>query len=211
MVIEDEFVIQQPIQDVWDFFFDIPRVSGCVPGAEQVEEIEDGLYKGNLSVRIGPIAANFGGKVSIVDLDPPNRIVAKVEGRDKATASVIDGEFVAKLSHANGGYTRVQHQLDVVVRGRLGQFGTGVIQEVAKEMTKAFVVCVQHEMADTAKVKGSPITNVGAADAVSNSENRRASGTADTPSLLTIIVRAVIQSIGNALRRLLSRFSSTGE
>lgn len=203
MIVEDEFVIQQPIERVWDFFIDIPTVSTCVPGVERVEQVGEGAYTGNLRVRVGPIGADFVGQVTIVEAEPPRRLVAKVEGKDRATTSIIHGTFTAALQEAEGGSTVVHHQLDVAIRGRLGQFGTGVIQEVAREVTAAFLTCVQEKIPSKAATLPAPQPNDTSTDDASGDTAMPAATTSRSPSLLKITMRAALRAIGNALRRFL--------
>ena len=209
MVFEDEFVIQQPIEDVWDFFIDIPTVSTCVPGVERVVQIGEGTYTGNLRVRVGPIGADFVGQVTILDAEPPRRLVAKVEGKDRATTSIISGNFTASLEEAEGGSTAVHHRLDVAIRGRLGQFGTGVIQEVAKEVTATFLACVQEKIPKKATLPPDPQLDDSDIDEASG-ETAISNATTRSPGLLRIIMRAVLRATGNAFRRFLPGSGSKG-
>ena len=55
MQIEDSFIIKASKQDVWQFIFDIPRMSKCIPGIEAVEIIDAVTYRGKLVVKVGPI------------------------------------------------------------------------------------------------------------------------------------------------------------
>ena len=203
MVFEDEFVIQQPIELVWDFFIDILTVSTCVPGVERMEQVGEGTYTGNLRVRVGPIGADFVGQVTIVNADPPCLLVAKVEGKDRATTSIINGDFTANLQEVEGGSTAVHHQLDIAIRGRLGQFGTGVIQEVAKDVTAHFLACVQEKIAKTATPLPGPQPNDAVTDDNSSDTAMLTTTATRSPGLLKIIARAALRSIGNALRRFL--------
>lgn len=208
MIIEDEFAISNPIGEVWDFFLDIPGVSTCVPGVEKVEQVDDETFAGTLAVKVGPIAANFDGRVVIADMEPPRRLVARAEGKDKRTASMVSAAFTATLNETAPDETEVAYQIDVTIRGRLGQFGQGVIRETARQMTRAFAACVQARLAEKASEDGPPAPGP-QPDAVE--ANRSAAPSApreawasDPPSLLTIILRAIITSIRTRVRVLWS-------
>lgn len=200
MVFEETFVIPRPINDVWDFFSDIPAVSVCVPGVKRIEQTGDGVYEGVLNVKIGPIAANFNGHVRLAELEPPHRLVAKVEGKDRTTASVVSGNFIATLKESESGGTEVSHRINVVIRGRLGQFGTGVIHEVTKEITEIFATCVRRKLApDT------DLTETASAGSNEPGTTRSPSKEHDplqAPGFLTIILRAIYR----VFRGYLSRF-----
>ena len=62
MNIKQEFVVARPTNVVWDFFQDVPTWPSAFPGPISAGQYEDGSYEGNLSVKLGPMAASFEGK-----------------------------------------------------------------------------------------------------------------------------------------------------
>jgi carbon monoxide dehydrogenase subunit G len=189
MILKENFTLNRPRQEVWDYFLDIPQVSSCVPGAVGVKELSAQTYGGSLNVRVGPISASFDGRVEIAELTPPTRFSAKFDGQDKRTATMVSGSFSADLNEPGPASTEVDYTVDVVVRGRLAQFGSTVIQATAKEMTRAFVTCVEQRLdADSA----------GSAETGGSDEP----GVAEPPSLLTVILRAIRRTFSDVIRRL---------
>ena len=63
MLIDHRITVPAPPERVWEFMMDIPAVSRCVPGLDNVARIDDQTYSGVMSVRVGPIA------VKLDDLD----------------------------------------------------------------------------------------------------------------------------------------------
>ncbi len=145
MKLEDTFTINAPLDAVWEFLLDIPRVSVCTPGVEEVKQIEPDVYDGLLKVKVGPVSAAFSGRVSIVERLPSERMVARIEGRDKATASNVKATFSADLK-PEGNSTLISYSLDVTLRGRLAQFGVAVVQGTAKKMAGEFANCLQEAL-----------------------------------------------------------------
>ena len=39
MLITSDFEVSQPVDKVWQFFGDIPRVAACLPGAQITEQL----------------------------------------------------------------------------------------------------------------------------------------------------------------------------
>ncbi len=145
MKLEDTFTINAPLDAVWEFLLDIPRVSECTPGVEQVKQIEPDVYDGLLKVKVGPVSAAFSGRVSIVERLASERMVARIEGRDKATASNDKATFTADLK-PEGSSTLISYSLDVTLRGRLAQFGVAVVQGTARKMAGEFANCLQQAL-----------------------------------------------------------------
>ncbi len=154
MLIEQTFVIQTPIQRLWDFLFDIERMSVCMPGVEKVEAVDAETYQGTLKVKVGPIAASFSGKVKLLEVEPPYRLVAKAEGTDARSASLVSATFTSTLTPLTEDQTQVAYQIDVGVRGALGRFGQGVMREVAKRLTAEFARCVESQLRQPATTAG---------------------------------------------------------
>jgi carbon monoxide dehydrogenase subunit G len=145
MQIKDAFVINAPQEKVWDFLFDIPRLSQCIPGIESVEAVDDKTYRGKLVVRVGPIKSEFSGKVILTEVEAPNRIAGTVEGDDKASASSVKAAFTGTLNTVEGG-TEAAFQVDANLRGRLAQFGGPVIIGTAKKLTAEFAKCLKEKL-----------------------------------------------------------------
>ena len=137
MQIKDSFVINAPQDKVWEFLFDIPKLSECVPGIESVEAVDDKTYRGKLVVKVGPIKSSFNGTVKLTEVDAPNQIAGSVEGDDKSSASSVKASFTGTLKTVNGG-TEAAFEVDANLRGRLAQFGGPVITATAKKLTAEF-------------------------------------------------------------------------
>jgi len=142
MQIKDSFVINAPQQLVWNFLFDIPRLSQCIPGIESVEVIDDKTYRGKLVVRVGPIKSEFIGKVTLTEVEAPHRIAGALEGDDRASASSVKATFTGGLNPAPDG-TEAAFQVEVNLRGRLAQFGGPVITATAKKLIAEFAKCLK--------------------------------------------------------------------
>jgi carbon monoxide dehydrogenase subunit G len=146
MEIRESFVLDAPRVEVAHILVDVPVVAGCVPGVQDVERQEDGSWSAVLAAQLGPIKARFAGTVSVDESEAPERLSARGQGNDRGTGSQASVSMAATLTE-QGGATAVDIVADVVIRGRLGQFGTGIIRATAQEMTKAFVACLSERLA----------------------------------------------------------------
>ena len=147
MQIKDSFMINASQEKVWNFLFDIPKMSQCIPGIESVEVVDDKTYRGKLVVKVGPIKSEFSGKVILTEVDAPNRIAGTVEGDDKSSASSVKATFTGTLNTVEDG-TEAAFQVDANLRGRLAQFGGPVITATAKKLTAEFAKCLKERLED---------------------------------------------------------------
>jgi carbon monoxide dehydrogenase subunit G len=143
MIIDGDFTIQAPIQQVWDFLIDIPKMSTCMPGVESLELSGESTYKGMVTIKVGPIATSFQGDVELVEQEEPKFLKAKLQGHDHKTSSMVTGEFSAHIKPLAENSTQIDYQFDLKIRGRLGQFGQAVIQDTARQLTNEFVNCLR--------------------------------------------------------------------
>ena len=141
MILKDSFEIEAPAEAIWEFLLDIPRVSTCVPGAEDVEEVEPDVYRGKLKSRVGAVKAAFKGEAKIEEKIAPELLAATFEAQDRALASIVTGKFKAQLTPIEAG-CRLDYEMDISIRGRLGTIGFTVVQQTAKKMTAEFIACL---------------------------------------------------------------------
>lgn len=149
MIIEGSFPLQAPIEKVWDYLIDLQELSACLPGVDKVEKSGDNAYTGVVTVKVGPISSTFQGSVDLVVVEPPTLLKARLQGKDRNTASLVTGEFSSELHPLAGGSTEVHYRFDLAIRGRLGQFGQAVILDTARQLTDEFVTCIRTRLEQT--------------------------------------------------------------
>jgi len=153
VIITESFILQAERERVAALLIDIERVAACVPGVEDVVMTEPNTYEAMLRMQIGPIKSSFKGSVRVDSSEAPARLAAAAQGKDRSTQSMARVGFSATLKEVGDKTTRVDAAADVSIRGRLGQFGTGVIQATATQMLNDFATCVNAGLA-TSEEKG---------------------------------------------------------
>jgi carbon monoxide dehydrogenase subunit G len=147
MNIKQEFVVARPTNVVWDFFQNVPDVAQCLPGANLTGQADDGSYEGNLSVKLGPMAAAFEGNCVVVP--DPAALTATIEGKgvDKKGGSRGQVKVIYTITPEGAG-SKVLVDADVNLSGPAAQFGrTGLINEMSKRLIGEFVDCLEAKLA----------------------------------------------------------------
>jgi carbon monoxide dehydrogenase subunit G len=145
MKIENEFVVDAPVQQAWDAMLDLERIAPCLPGAS-IDEAADEEYQGTMAIRLGPISARYRGTVNVEEADEENyRAVLKANGNETRGQGSASATITSTLYEENGS-TRVHVETDMQVAGRVAQFGRGIMQDVAEEMMDRFSTCVEQEI-----------------------------------------------------------------
>lgn len=206
MLIDQTFTVNASREETASFFTDIEQVSRCIPGVEGVREVEPGQYEATLAVRLGPIRAAFGGSLVLDAAEAPTRLKASGEGRDRATGSMAKVDFTADLSEDTPGVTIVHAVADVAIRGKLSQFGTGVMRAAAGEIVREFAQCVNATL-DTPSVPDEPAATEQdqSPPAPTAAAMTRGSGTETRRGLLAVLWRGFVRNLAHRLRRVADR------
>ncbi len=144
--IEKAFTIDAPADAVWAFLTDPYRVAGCLPGASITEQIDDMTYSGKMTVKVGPVATSYKGKISFDRLDA-DRKVAEISGRgqDVSGRGGADMRMTSQVRDSEAG-TAVTVQSEVNVTGILAQFGRGMIVDVSDQLFQTFTDRMRAEL-----------------------------------------------------------------
>ena len=138
MLIKNDFEVAAPVDQVWQFFDNIPQVAACLPGTELTSDLGDDRYEGQVAVRMGPVRLQFAGKAEITERNEAARRVvvqasgAEVKGRGQASMVVT-----ATLARAGRG-TKVGVTQDLQLSGAAAQYGRGMISDVTSVLMRDF-------------------------------------------------------------------------
>jgi carbon monoxide dehydrogenase subunit G len=142
--LEQSFEVKAPLERVWRELIAIERVAPCLPGAEITEASDDGVYRGNFSVRLGPTTAAYRGELHMEEADEATHVARmRASGQDKRGQGGAKATIVSKLSE-QGDATLVEVETDFTITGRLARFGRGgMIQDVSNRLLREFAECLQ--------------------------------------------------------------------
>ena len=166
MKIHNEFSIPLPPAEAWQLLNDIPRVARCAPGAELLEQKDDGSFVGTISVRLGPVLLNFKGTVTYREVDEANhRVVADAAGTETKARGTARAQVIFALSPLEAG-TKVSVDTDVQLAGSIAQYGRGaaVIQNTAQVIMDQFATNFAAHLANPDAPSGAgakPISGLG--------------------------------------------------
>ena len=125
-----------PIDQVWRALNDPAILQQCVPGCDTFESTGENQYKIVMSVTVGPIKAQFNGRLALSDIVPPTSYRLQFDGSGGAAGSG-KGEAQVQLSEVPEG-TLLEYTVSATVTGRLAQVGARLIDGVAKKMADQF-------------------------------------------------------------------------
>ena len=139
MTFENICSIGAPCPTLWDFLTDIPKVAGCLPGVEEVNAVSEGKYTGIISMKVGVVKLRLSGKLSVEVMDKERRsAVMVVEAVDQKISGMIQGKLSMRLDEQGPTQTKLTVGTDIVLMGKIGEFGQPVIRKKADQMMEEF-------------------------------------------------------------------------
>ena len=136
MEMTGEFRIPAPRQRVWEGLNDPEILKDAIPGCQTIEKLSDTEFTAKVVAQVGPVRANFSGKVTLSDLDPPQSYTIAGEGNG-GVAGFAKGSAKVNLAE-DGDATVLNYAVQAHVGGKLAQIGSRLIDSVARKMAENF-------------------------------------------------------------------------
>lgn len=147
MKIEGSFVVPASRDRVWQFLQSAEDVGACVPGCESVDVVGQGKFKAKVRVKVGPIKALFNFDVETFDEQPMTAAAYSTRGEEGGRASRLSARSWLTLRSIEEGETEVTYASELIIAGRLGRFGAGVIKKKADDLGGQFADAVRARIA----------------------------------------------------------------
>ena len=134
MKIQGEHRFSAPREEVWKALLDPDVLSRTMPGSKGLEQTGDNEFKGELTMKIGPVSGVFQGKVTLQNLDPLTGYTLKLDGR--GAPGFVNGTGAIRLEDDPGGGTVLHYEVDAQVGGRIAGVGQRLLDSSAKVITR---------------------------------------------------------------------------
>lgn len=137
MILDNDVIVAAPPDTVFALLGDPERVVKCLPGAT-FEGSDGDTHRGQVKVKVGPITAAYAGTVRFLDIDSAQRRMRmQALGTDMHGSGDAEAEVVVTVEEAPEG-TRLRLNTDLVIRGKIVQFGKSAIAAVSAKLLDQF-------------------------------------------------------------------------
>ena len=133
MELNGDYTFDAPRQVIWDALMDPDVLARILPGVERLEKVSDTEFTGVMNMRVGPVQGKFKGKVTLTDLQEPERFHMIVDGR--GAAGFIKGEGDATLVEEDG-KTVLTYSGSGDVGGRIAGVGQRLVETTGKSIVR---------------------------------------------------------------------------
>jgi uncharacterized protein len=146
MKLENSFLVDAPLEQTWRTLLDIERVATCLPGARIEPGDEEGVFRGVMKVKLGPMTVDYRGTARLQDVDEDTHTASIAVQAREAKGSGTAAAVIENRLEAQNGSTRVVAVTDLKITGRQAQFGRGIMQDVASTMMGEFAKRLEQEI-----------------------------------------------------------------
>jgi len=137
--ITKKFSLEAPIEEVWKSLSNPKEISGCVPGATITDQIDDNNYKGEVTLKFGPIKTKYDGEITIEEMDNnAHTMLLRGKGLDSKGKGNAEMTMNGSAVTTDEG-TEVDFKMVVNIQGTLAQFGSRLINDVSAQLMDQFV------------------------------------------------------------------------
>jgi carbon monoxide dehydrogenase subunit G len=147
MRIEKSFTVKSAPPNVWAFLTDPHRVARALPGAAIQEQIDSQTFAGTVTVKVGPVATSYKGKMRFERLDQAAGVAEIVaSGQDVRGKGGAEMRMTSNVVARGPRETEVTVVSEVNITGILAQMGRGMIEQVSDQMFQIFTDAVRAEL-----------------------------------------------------------------
>ncbi|MGM4894541.1 CoxG family protein [Tardiphaga sp. 839_C3_N1_4] len=137
MQMKDSQTVPASRDKVWAALNDPAVLKQCIPGCQELDMTSPTEMTAKVVIKVGPVKATFGGKVTLSDLDAPNGYRITGEGSG-GVAGFAKGGAAIRLEAAGDNETILHYEVDSQIGGKLAQLGGRLIDSTAKKLAGEF-------------------------------------------------------------------------
>ena len=137
MKFQGNLSIARPVEKVWEFLWNIEKLTSCIPGCESVKTIKDQeKYEFTVKDSVGPITVHLELLAEVKKFEPLKSIEIAMEGKDFKAGGVR--QTMTLVLTAKGSESEIDFETDVNVFGRLGTLGYPFVKKKAETVINEF-------------------------------------------------------------------------
>jgi carbon monoxide dehydrogenase subunit G len=150
--VRDRATLWATPEDVWALIEDPAALARVLPGAESVEAVGPGRFRGVLASRIQFMTVRAEVEASYHDADPPHHLRLQLVGRPRGLVGSFSASIpfdLEPLVGPTGEVTRteIRYSVDLTLSGRLAAFGAPLLRDTLRRQVSALVANVERELA----------------------------------------------------------------
>lgn len=139
MKLASSFTVPAPPERVFELFLDPPTMMACVPGLEELQQIDETHYKGRVVNEIAHVRFNAPFSAEALHLNPPHEARGVVKGEDRRLASSVKADASLTVEPQGDDASVVSYEVEVAIWGKIGRMGESIFRRRTAEVEAQFV------------------------------------------------------------------------
>jgi len=144
--LEGEHKIKQSKDIVWLKLTDTSLMSGCIPGLEHIDYLNDHSVKARAKLSVSFIKGSMTTLVRLHDLTAYSSV--NMTAHSEGIGSTVDLELHIDLSESNG-VTSLTWKAETRIGGLLGRVSEGLLTKAANQLVTDTLECVGNQIEAT--------------------------------------------------------------
>ncbi len=143
MKLSSQFMVPAAPDKVVALFFDPATMRECLPGCEELQQVDEKTFRGVLTNEVAHVKFKAGFAADITSVEQPADdtspavVKAVLKGEDRRLGSTIKIDATMTITPV-GQDSRVDYDLEMAMWGKLGRLGEAVIRRRSVEVERQF-------------------------------------------------------------------------
>lgn len=143
MKLSSQFTVPASPDKVVALFFDPATMRDCLPGCEELHQVDEKTFRGVLTNEVAHVKFKAGFSAEITSVEEPAGgsspavVQAVLKGEDRRLGSTIKIDATMTVTPTDQ-ESRVDYELEMAMWGKLGRLGEAVIRRRSSEVERQF-------------------------------------------------------------------------
>jgi carbon monoxide dehydrogenase subunit G len=135
--------IAAPADRLWSLINDPIALASCIPGVQNVRQIDGRTFGGSITAAVGPMEGHFEFTAVIEESTFPSALVVELSGVDSMTNSQLVATVRSSTESIDPLRTRLVYAAVINIKGRLAILGEMVLRATASVMIGELLKCLK--------------------------------------------------------------------
>lgn len=136
----EEFSVAASQSKCWEFFSNLENIGSCIPGCEDVSEIDETTAKFRVKFKVGYLSKTFELKARIRESVPTSHLSFTGEGTDAAISGSLD-------LRSESEYVVVKYGIEITAVSVTGKTAIAMLgKDLVRKQVTEFATCVKSKL-----------------------------------------------------------------
>lgn len=147
LTFEDTVTIATTKEQLWELLSDPAVLAACLPGAENVERVNERRYTVEVARGISRLTLSISGEIELVEMDEPDWVLAEGTAYDSKTATDFEGVAAMEVASVDDELVDLRYEAHLTFTGGNASLSPRLLRSVVKSDVDRYFENVRAEVA----------------------------------------------------------------